>query len=185
MSRYRRKPAGMPRRPGPPGPPGLARYPRAMTVQRIAEIMALGHPLARVCQMPGMPTIDLVMKWQRADPTIRHTIWEARALGADAIAEECLQIADDATPESVRVARLRINTRLRVIGAWAPEQYARNPAAKNVTPVQVVINFGAMGVRPPDNATLLAHSTDELQPIDVTSHPSNTLADDDDDGDAE
>lgn len=139
---------GMPRKAGPPGPPGLAHYPRAMTVQRIAEIMALGHPLARVCQMPGMPTIDLVMKWQRADPEIRRSIREARALGADAIAEECLQIADDATPESVRVARLRISTRLRVIGAWAPERYARNGTSpKPQQAVQVYLDFNAMGVR--------------------------------------
>lgn len=155
MPRYRRKPVGMPRKAGPLGPPGLAHYPRAITVQRIAEVMALGHPLSRVCQMPGMPTIDLVMKWQRADPAIRRTIQEARAIAADAIAEECLQIADDATPESVRVARLRITTRLRVIGAWAPEQYARSGTSpKTQQPVQVVIDFGAMGVRMTDAGAL-------------------------------
>ena len=76
MPRYRKKPAGIPRKPGPPGPPGLAHYPRAFTVRRITEIMALGYPLSRVCQMPGMPTIDLVMKWQRADPSIRRQIQE-------------------------------------------------------------------------------------------------------------
>lgn len=145
---YRKKVPGEPRRPGPGQ--GMVLYPRRTTVRRITEIMSLGHTLDRVCQMPGMPTRDCVMKWQRADPQVRRVIAAARAIGADALVEECLAIADDATEGSVKVDRLRINTRLRLAAAWAPEQYARAPAMKNSAPVQVVIDFGAMGVRMTD-----------------------------------
>ncbi len=80
--------------------------------------------------MPSLTTVS--MRWQLGDTELREQFRRARQMGADAIADECLQIADDATAESVRVARLRINTRLRVIGAWAPEQYARAMPAPNL-----------------------------------------------------
>lgn len=159
MPRYRKKPAGTPRKVGPPGLPGLAAYPRAVTITRICDVMALGFPLSAVLQMPGMPTVDLVMKWQRKDPAIRQAIAEAREMGADAMAEECLQIADEATPVSVQVAKLRIGTRLRLAGAWAPGTYGR-PEQQTSPPVTVTINWAAMGVSLPKPAIEVSTAID-------------------------
>lgn len=126
-------------------------YPRHRTLQAVTDQLAQGKTLSAVCEQPGMPSLSTLMRWQMGNAELRDEIRRARQMGADAIADECLQIADDATPESVRVARLRINTRFRVIGAWAPEQYARGGASpKTQQPVQVLIDFGAMGVRMKD-----------------------------------
>lgn len=126
-------------------------YPRHRTLQAVTDQLAQGKTLSAVCEQPGMPSLSTMMRWQMGNAELRDEIRRARALGADAIAEECLQIADDATPENVRVARLRISTRLRMIGAWAPDQYARSGASsKNPQPVQVVLDFGSMGVRMSD-----------------------------------
>lgn len=153
MPRYKKKPAGTPRRLCPPGPPGLAAYPRASTVRRIAEIMSLGYPLSRVCQMPGMPTVDLVMKWQRKDADIRRVFQEARAIGADAIAEQCIDIADEATNETVKVARLRISTRLRLLPSWAPQTYGKPEQQMSAQP-QVILNFAQI-LSSPDAANVV------------------------------
>lgn len=132
-------------------------FPRHRTLRTITDQLAEGKTLSRICEQHGMPSLTTVMRWQLGNADLRDQLRRARQMGADAIADECLQIADDATPESARVARLRINTRLRVIGAWAPEQYARNGASpKTQQPVQVVIDFGAMGVRMTDADALPA-----------------------------
>lgn len=128
-----------------------AAFPRHRTLRAITDQLVEGKTLSRICELPSMPSLTTVMRWQLGDTELRDQFRRARQMGADVLAEECLQIADDATPESARVARLRISTRLRVIGAWAPEQYARSGASpKPQQPVQVVIDFGSMGVRMTD-----------------------------------
>lgn len=156
-----------------PGPHGTSPYPRRFTLERIVELMLLGNTLRQICCMPCMPTFDLVMKWQQQDPEVKRVIAEARAYGAHALAEQTLDIADellDPTSASddersidepsdrrapsmvdVAVAKLRINTRMRLAGAWAPETYARNAnERKDNNNLTVVIDFAAMGVSSDD-----------------------------------
>jgi len=116
-------------------------------VDAICDLLAQGMSLVSICRKPEMPSLATVMNWQRANPDIARELWEARALGCNTIAEECLRIADEATPTDVQVARLRVATRLRLLAAWAPHQYGRAASGDN-GPVNVVINWGAMGVKP-------------------------------------
>lgn len=125
-----------------------AHYPRDRAVDAICDLLAQGMSLVSICRKPQMPSLATVMNWQRSNPVIAHELWEARALGCNAIAEECLRIADEATPADIQVARLRVATRLRLLAAWAPQQYGRAVTGENGT-VNVVIDMGAMGVKPP------------------------------------
>lgn len=45
----------------------------------------------------------------------------AYSIGHDAIAEECIEICD--SEEDPNKARIRVDTRLRLLGKWAPKKY--------------------------------------------------------------
>ena len=93
------------------------------TADAIAEKLSEGIPLKRICAEPDMPGYTTVLRWQEAYPEFRDLSARAKADGTHNLADECLTIADTATPEEVPVARLRIDTRLRLIGKWNSRAY--------------------------------------------------------------
>jgi hypothetical protein len=87
-----------------------------------------------------MPAWRTVYDWMASNAGFAARIAHARALGYDAIAEECLEIADDTScdtrvighDESEREAadtewigrsKLRIETRLKLLAKWDPKRY--------------------------------------------------------------
>lgn len=72
-----------------------------------------------------MPSRSVVYEWIEADGDFAGQFRAARARGVHALAEECLQIADEPTRDAVDVAnkRVRIDTRLRLAGKWLPKEY--------------------------------------------------------------
>lgn len=113
--------------------------------QQICELLSEGVPLRVICRMEGMPAWRNVYFWMARDPDLSAHIARAREVGYDAIAEECLQIAD--TPQigmrkvyssgaeegedSMTVTeedmlghrKLQIETRLKLLAKWRPEKY--------------------------------------------------------------
>src|SRR5262249_40316111 len=63
--------------------------------QAICESIAAGRPLLAICEAPDMPNRITVWRWQQQHPEFRNMITAAREYGADALAEQCLVIADD------------------------------------------------------------------------------------------
>ena len=101
------------------------------TAQAIAERIATGEPLEQVCRTPGMPKSRTVYDWITNNPDFAADIARARANGHDAIAAECLAIADDSSrdyietdegrkfdADHVQRAKLRIETRLKLLAKW-------------------------------------------------------------------
>jgi hypothetical protein len=98
-----------------------------------------GEPLKALCREPGMPAWRTVYDWLEKHPEFAKAMERARELGADAIAAECLEIAD--TPmEGVEVTmrgktketkrgdmlghrKLQIETRLKLLAKWHPKKY--------------------------------------------------------------
>lgn len=102
-----------------------------------------GVPLGRLCRRHGLNRCT-VYKWMKDEDFAAQMAW-ARAIGFDAIAEEALEIADDWSDDelqeaegtsrearrkanvqnhaAVARARLRIDTRLRLLGRWDPKRY--------------------------------------------------------------
>lgn len=88
-----------------------------------------------------MPEWHTVYYWMDKEPEFSGAIARAREIGYDAIAEETLQIADDATNdymernggedapgyvlngEHVQRSKLRIETRLKLLAKWSPKKY--------------------------------------------------------------
>ena len=102
----------------------------------ICERLSDGIPLREICRQPGMPPWQTVYSWMERDASLVEAIARAREIGYDALAEECLKIADDGTndyvegergpqlnSEHIQRSKLRIETRLKLLAKWNPKKY--------------------------------------------------------------
>jgi len=119
--------------------------------QAICEGLSEGIPLRELCRREGMPPYRTLYSWIERDADLAAHIARAREIGYDSIAEECLEIADNASndwvdreqfnprtkrPEMVRVvdqehiqrSKLRIETRLKLLAKWRPAKYGERVA---------------------------------------------------------
>jgi hypothetical protein len=114
---------------------------------QIIERIANGEPLRAICRDSNMPAWRTVYDWIAADKEFAALIAHAREIGADAIAEEALGIAD--TPvEGVRVEtgkdgrkeicedmlghrKLQVDTRLKLLAKWSPQKYGDRVALEH------------------------------------------------------
>ena len=130
-------------------------------IQRISK----GEPLRQICRDEHMPHWTVVYDWQEANKEFSLRIAHARELGEEAIAQECLEIADNATNdwmekqgkdgtelyqlngEHIQRSKLRIETRLKLLAKWNPRKWGEkvdlnhgvqpdNPLAKLLEQVQ-------------------------------------------------
>jgi len=90
---------------------------------RICERRSAGESVRRICRDDDMPSTTTVMRWLGDNPEFR--VQYARACEIDAETEfDALQdIADEATPQDVQVAKLRIDTRKWVLSKRNPKKY--------------------------------------------------------------
>ena len=100
-----------------------------------------GVPLRELCRREGMPSWRTVYSWMDADEAVATRVAQAREIGFEAIAEEILDIADDASndwmqrkrqngtvdivldSDHVQRSKLRIETRLKLLACWNPKKY--------------------------------------------------------------
>lgn len=109
--------------------------------QRIIDEMSNGKTLSEICRQEGMPHRRRVYEWIADDADFAKAMDRAREIGADAIADEQLEIADDASNdwmkrhskdgteewvlngEHVQRSKLRIWTRQQLLEKWHPKKY--------------------------------------------------------------
>lgn len=110
----------------------------------ICDRLSQGEPLAQICRDPGMPHANTVRDWMEAHLFASVAIARARENGFDVIAADALNISDDSrndyiealaeqgdakaiaareNGESVQRARLRVDTRLKLLAKWDPKRY--------------------------------------------------------------
>jgi len=75
-----------------------------------------------ICAMSHMPCLTTIWNWERKHPEFLKHSAQAREYGTHSLADECLSIADDPVldPQDKKV---RIDTRLRLIGKWNAKRY--------------------------------------------------------------
>lgn len=113
----------------------------AELVDEILNRIADGEPLAQICRDEHMPSWRAVYDWLSADADFSAGFARARAHGYDVIAADCLEIADDSSKdwriteqglrpdtEVVGRARLRVDTRLKLLAKWDPKRYGERIA---------------------------------------------------------
>ncbi|WP_157042447.1 hypothetical protein [Novosphingobium aromaticivorans] len=91
-------------------------------VEEIIERLSHGEPLARICRDAHLPSFRTVLRWEEEDEAFRHLSARARSYGTDYIADDCMDIADNPEIEPAD-KRIRIDTRLRLIGKWNARKY--------------------------------------------------------------
>jgi len=100
-----------------------------------------GEPLRQICRDDHMPSWVAVYDWLEADKEFSLRFTRARDIGEDAIAQECFDIADNATNdwmessgkdggaayklngEHIQRSKLRIETRLKLLSKWNPRKW--------------------------------------------------------------
>lgn len=100
----------------------------------ICERLANAESLRKICLSDDMPCQTTVFKWLSQNPEFAKQYAHAREAQADALFDECLDIADDGTNDwmgdddkyngdAVQRSRLRIDTRKWMAGKLRPKVY--------------------------------------------------------------
>lgn len=94
-------------------------------LEELLDRTAKGEQLVKLCSDPRMPSRSTVYSWIESDAEFAGRFRAARAQGVHALAEQCLDIADEKVKDAVEVAdkRVRIDTRLRLAGKWLAAEY--------------------------------------------------------------
>ena len=105
-------------------------------LQTITDRLSKGEPLAVICRDEGMPSDRTVREWVETNKEVSSAIARAREAGEEAIAADCLLIADDSTgdyrmgekgllvdTDHIQRAKLRIDTRLKLLAKWNPRKW--------------------------------------------------------------
>jgi terminase small subunit-like protein len=107
--------------------------------EELLDWIASGQTLRAFCRQPNKPAWRTVYTWLEADADFAARIARARDLGADAIAEEALSIADTplegvvtttdedgtktVTEDMLGHRKLQVETRLKLLAKWNPKKY--------------------------------------------------------------
>lgn len=111
-------------------------------IETICAALAEGTPLTVICRAENMPSPRTVRDWEADDPEVAAAIARAREIGEYAIAEGCLEIADDSrndwmeavaeggdekaarfNGDHVQRCKLRIETRLKLLAKFNPKKW--------------------------------------------------------------
>ena len=115
----------------------------------ICEQLSEGIPLRQICrENEGFPAWRTVYDWMGKDEELSASIARARDIGYDALAEECLQIADNlefgqkqvmsdegattTVEDMLGHRKLRIETRLKLLAKFHPTKYGDRVAIEGV-----------------------------------------------------
>ncbi|NSX16927.1 helix-turn-helix domain-containing protein [Cupriavidus taiwanensis] len=138
-----------PNKPVGPTPLVLDGEEKARAQDEICGRIAEGQTLAEICREEGMPSRRTVYDWIRDDADFAKAMETARDIGADAIAEEALRIADSPL-EGVELEigadggtkekrgdmlghrKLQVETRLKLLAKWHPKKYGEKVTAEHV-----------------------------------------------------
>lgn len=96
--------------------------------QKLCERLANGETLKGICSDDSMPSFTTVYRWEIEREEFRNLSAHARELGTHSLADQCIEIADDASLDPAD-KRVRVDTRLRLIGKWNRKIYGDQPPA--------------------------------------------------------
>jgi hypothetical protein len=121
-------------------------------VDLICDRLADGESLRSICRDSDMPSTGTVCRWLGQNKAFQEQYARARELQADALFDETLDIADDATNdwmqkqdgeggvafvlngENIQRSRLRIETRKWLVGKLRPKKYGEKQVLEHSGP---------------------------------------------------
>lgn len=120
--------------------PGRPKELNRKTIDRAAKLIVEGHSLTEVARKLGVAR-QTIYNWKKSDDDFNTVVEEALKMRAHFMAEDTLEIADDESkdllidPETgkqyannaaVQRAKLRIQTRQKLMKYFHPEKYGDN-----------------------------------------------------------
>lgn len=78
--------------------------------------------MASICNDSHMPDYGTLWRWTRENSDFQDESARARETGTHALADQCIAIADDPELDPAD-KRIRIDTRIRLIGKWNQKKY--------------------------------------------------------------
>jgi hypothetical protein len=87
----------------------------------IIEDLTSGKPLRQICREQSVGK-SAVYDWLDDDAELLGRFARARERGGHEIADQCLEIADDREDDPAS-RRVRVETRLKLLAKWNPNQY--------------------------------------------------------------
>lgn len=140
-----------------------------LVADEICERLSKGEPLAWICRDEHMPAVRTVSDWKTSHEAFSADFGRARDEGYDAIAQECLEIADETEFDTVKTkdgdrantewisrSKLRVETRLKLLAKWDPRRYGEKlaiggaddlPPIKTMTDEQLDAKLAALRAR--------------------------------------
>ena len=131
-------------------------------VKPLTAWLASGKTLNGFCDQDEMPTAAAVRQWCIDDKEFGAAVLSARQIGFDALAEECLRIADETedgvtitegpdgktikTEDMIAHRKLRIDTRMRLLAKWAPHTYGDKAQVEHSGGITLQVVTGVPGV---------------------------------------
>lgn len=105
-------------------------------------MMAAGKSLRAASREIGVDEAAIRYHLMKDEEAFSHSA-RARELGCDALADECLEIADDETLKPDE-RRIKIDTRIRLIGKWS-QRYSDKVTVSNTTTVTHRYDLSSLG----------------------------------------
>lgn len=144
----------------------------AAAKQEIFILIMEGESVRSICAREGMPSKSTVMRWLAADPDFRAGYIASKALYAETLADEIIEISDDATNdwmdrqrddgttdrvldhEHVQRSRLRVDSRKWLAARLSPKRYGdssmlkigevESTPRKELSPTEIAIRLAAL-----------------------------------------
>ncbi|HEY0647340.1 hypothetical protein [Phenylobacterium sp.] len=109
-------------------------------VQRVCDDLAAGKTYDEIGHTPGRPSYATIYNWRRQYPAFAEAVDAARAFGAEFCADRALTVAEAATEETVRKAKLHVDTLMQRAALLAPQRWSVRGAvaAPKGEPVEVI-----------------------------------------------
>ena len=129
--------------------------PNQIIVEEIINWIAHGNTLRSYCRQKNKPNWRTIYNWlEKDDGDFIARFAHARDMGADAIAEECLEIIDAPPPlcgsegntrldpAAVQMQKNRVEARLKLLAKWNPKKYGEKVGVEAKGDISLTISTG-------------------------------------------
>ena len=130
--------------------------PNQIIVEEIINWIAHGNTLRSYCRLKNKPNWRTIYNWLEKDKEgdFITRFAHARDMGADAIAEECLEIIDAPPPlcgsegntrldpAAVQMQKNRVEARLKLLAKWNPKKYGEKVGVEAGGNISLTISTG-------------------------------------------
>lgn len=107
----------------------------------ICTLLACGHTLTSICKREGMPCFQTIHYWRHNVDGFEEMYNRARAEQGHYFADEAIDIADEASADSVQKAKLQVDIRKWTAAKLRPQLYGERVVQQHEggeTPIQTV-----------------------------------------------